>query len=58
MLEKLEQEHIFVMPEQRASHQDIRQLKIAIVNIMPQKEQTELQLLRIILHANCRHAAV
>lgn len=48
VLEKLEQENIFVMSEQRASSQDIRQLKIAIVNIMPKKEQTELQLLRLL----------
>ena len=48
VLKKLEQEHIFVMPEQQALHQDIRQLKIAVVNIMPKKEQTELQLLRLL----------
>ena len=39
VLEKLERENIFVMPEQRAAHQDIRQLKIAVVNIMPKKEK-------------------
>lgn len=48
VVEKLWNEHIFVMPEVRASHQDIRQLKIAIVNIMPEKESTELQLLRLL----------
>jgi len=48
VLEKLEQENIFVMSEQQALHQDIRQLKIAIVNIMPQKQQTELHLLRLL----------
>ena len=48
VLQKLELENIFVMSEQRANSQDIRQLKIAIVNIMPKKEQTELQLLRLL----------
>ena len=42
----LEQENIFVMDENRASHQNIRQLEIAIVNLMPLKEDTELQILR------------
>lgn len=42
----LEHENIFVMDEQRASHQDIRPIKIGILNLMPLKEDTELQLLR------------
>jgi len=42
----LEQENIFVMDEKRAMHQDIRPLKICILNLMPVKEETELQLLR------------
>ena len=42
----LEQENIFVMDENRAIHQNIRQLEIAIVNLMPLKEETELQILR------------
>ncbi len=42
----LEQENIFVMDETRAIHQDIRPLKIAILNLMPIKQDTELQLLR------------
>ena len=33
VVERLESEHIFVMPESVAAHQDIRQLKIAIVKI-------------------------
>ena len=41
-------EHIFVMTEERASKQDIRPLRIAIVNLMPTKEATETQLLRLI----------
>ena len=44
--EILERENIFVMDENRASHQNIRQLEIAIVNLMPLKEDTELQILR------------
>jgi homoserine O-succinyltransferase len=44
--EILEKENIFVMDESRAMHQDIRPLKIAILNLMPLKEETELQLLR------------
>lgn len=42
----LENEHIFVMTETRALHQDIRPLKILILNLMPNKIETETQLLR------------
>ena len=42
----LEQENIFVMDENRATTQDIRPLDILILNLMPLKEDTELQLLR------------
>ena len=42
----LEAENIFVMDESRAMTQDIRPLRIAILNLMPLKEDTELQLLR------------
>lgn len=44
--EILEQENIFVMDEYRATHQDIRPISIAILNLMPLKEDTELQILR------------
>lgn len=44
--EILERENIFVMDEHRAVHQDIRPIHIAILNLMPLKEETELQLLR------------
>ena len=44
----LENENIFVMNEERSSHQDIRPLNIAIVNLMPLKEDTELHLLRML----------
>ena len=46
MKEILERENIFVMDEGRAVHQDIRPLQILILNLMPLKEETELQLLR------------
>ena len=42
----LESENIFVMTEFRALHQDIRPLKVLILNLMPNKEVTETQLLR------------
>lgn len=44
--EILENENIFVVDENRAAHQDIRPLQICILNLMPVKEETELQLLR------------
>ena len=46
--EILEEENIFVMDEERAIHQDIRPLQILILNLMPLKEATELQLLRLL----------
>ena len=44
----LEKENIFVMNEDQAAHQDIRPLKIAILNLMPKKIETETQLLRLL----------
>jgi homoserine O-succinyltransferase len=44
--EILEYENIFVMDETRALHQDIRPLRVCILNLMPVKQDTELQLLR------------
>ncbi|MDG0790390.1 homoserine O-succinyltransferase [Cohnella ginsengisoli] len=46
--ETLAGENIFVMDESVAYHQDIRPLRIAILNLMPTKETTETQLLRLI----------
>ena len=43
---KLEDENIFVMDESRALEQQIRPLQILILNLMPLKQDTELQLLR------------
>ena len=46
--ETLTNEQIFVMHEQRAQTQDIRPLKLAIVNLMPTKIVTETQLMRLL----------
>jgi homoserine O-succinyltransferase len=44
----LSKESVFLMTEDRASHQDIRPLEIALVNLMPTKVATETQLLRLL----------
>lgn len=44
----LESENIFVMTEKRAVTQDIRPLKILILNLMPTKVDTEIQILRLL----------
>jgi len=44
-IKQLENEGIFVMPRNRAIHQEIRPLEISIVNLMPEKPTTEKQLL-------------
>lgn len=44
----LGEENIFVMSKERAEHQDIRPLKVIILNIMPKKIETEDQLLRLL----------
>lgn len=44
----LNEENIFVMTEERAFHQDIRPMKIAILNLMPTKIVTETQILRLL----------
>lgn len=46
--EHLKEEKIFVMDQNRATAQDIRPLNIIILNLMPEKERTELQLLRLL----------
>lgn len=47
-IEILKKEHIFVMDELRATTQDIRPLKIAILNLMPLKVTTETDLVRVL----------
>jgi homoserine O-succinyltransferase/O-acetyltransferase len=44
----LESENVFVMGEERAAHQDIRPMRVAILNLMPTKIATETQILRLI----------
>ena len=47
----LQQENVFVMHDWRAARQDIRPLLIAIVNLMPIKEVTETQLIRLLANS-------
>ncbi|MBK5210908.1 MAG: homoserine O-succinyltransferase [Coriobacteriia bacterium] len=44
----LAKENVFVMTDKRASKQDIRPLKIVVLNLMPTKETTETQILRVL----------
>lgn len=46
--EILENENVFIMDHDRATSQDIRPLNILILNLMPEKEKTETQLLRLL----------
>lgn len=46
--EILHKENIFIMDESVAFHQDIRPLRIVILNLMPTKETTETQILRLL----------
>ena len=48
----LRRENIFVMHELRAIHQDIRPLKIAVLNLMPTKIATETQLVRLLSNSS------
>ena len=44
----LENENIFIMNQERADKQDIRPLKILLLNLMPKKVETETQILRLL----------
>ncbi len=44
----LEKENIFIMESDRATTQDIRPLNLLLLNLMPEKERTETQLLRLL----------
>ncbi|WP_101773391.1 homoserine O-succinyltransferase [Peptostreptococcus faecalis] len=44
----LQEEDVFIMTKNRAETQDIRPVDIAILNLMPNKEETEIQILRSI----------
>lgn len=50
-VEALSAENVFVMTESRAAAQDIRPLRIAILNLMPNKIVTEIQLLRLLANS-------
>ena len=50
----LESENIFVMSESRAQSQDIRPMKIAVLNLMPTKIETEIQFMRLLSNRPCR----
>ena len=52
--EILEGENIFVMTEHRAISQDIRPLKLLLLNLMPTKVATETQILRKLSNTPCR----
>ena len=44
----LDKENIFVMSERRAADQEIRPMEVAILNLMPNKIETEVQILRML----------
>ena len=44
----LSEENIFVMDSDRAAHQDIRPLRVLVLNLMPKKIETECQFLRLL----------
>ncbi len=46
--EALERENVFVMSDQQAQHQDIRPLKILLLNLMPKKIETEVHIIRML----------
>ena len=52
--EQLESENIFVMTEHRAMHQDIRPLRVLLLNLMPKKIETETQIMRKLSNTRCR----
>lgn len=47
-IEQLQEEGIFTMTEERANNQRVRPLKVCILNLMPLKKPTEIQLLRLL----------
>lgn len=47
-IDALRQENIYVMPEHRADTQDIRPMQVAVLNLMPDKITTEIQLIRLL----------
>ena len=51
-IELLKEENIFVIDNSRATQQDIRPLRIVILNLMPLKITTETDLVRLLVHEN------
>lgn len=47
-VDALQRENVFVMSDQQAQHQDIRPLKILLLNLMPKKIETEIHLIRML----------
>ncbi|MEM0513862.1 homoserine O-succinyltransferase [Pseudoalteromonas sp. YIC-827] len=47
-ISQLRQENVFVMPKSRASTQEIRPMRLAILNLMPNKVETEVQFIRLL----------
>ncbi|MFY8352096.1 homoserine O-succinyltransferase [Pseudoalteromonas sp. SSM20] len=47
----LRQENVFVMPESRAKTQEIRPMRLAILNLMPNKVETEVQFIRLLANS-------
>lgn len=50
-IQVLGEENIFVMSDSRAQSQDIRPLELAILNLMPNKIETEVQLMRLLANS-------
>ena len=50
----LREENVFVMTASRATGQEIRPLKVLILNLMPKKIETENQFLRLLSNSRCR----
>ncbi|KPV95015.1 Homoserine O-succinyltransferase [Pseudoalteromonas sp. P1-9] len=47
----LRQENVFVMPQSRAQTQEIRPMRLAILNLMPNKVETEVQFIRLLANS-------
>ena len=48
---QLRQENVFVMPKSRAKSQEIRPMRLAILNLMPNKVETEVQFIRLLANS-------
>ena len=50
-IKTLRQENVFVMPKSRAKTQEIRPMRLAILNLMPNKVETEVQFIRLLANS-------